>query len=55
MTDEKLLDEFDYYSYNFPQSLETWKEDDELEFDINKYVSPSGDKLKIICKYGYNG
>lgn len=52
---KNYLDEFDYYSYDFPQSLETWKEDNELEFDINKYVSPSGDKLKIICKYGYNG
>ena len=49
---KNYLDEFDYYSYDFPQSLETWKEDNELEFDINKYVSPSGDKLKIICKYG---
>ena len=52
---KNYLDEFDYYSYDFPQSLKTWKEDNELEFDINKYVSPSGDKLKIICKYGYNG
>ena len=52
---KNYLDEFEYYSSEYPQSLENWKEDDELEFDINKYVSPSGDKLKIICKYGYNG
>ena len=49
---KNYLDEFEYYSSEYPQSLENWKEDDELEFDINKYVSPSGDKLKIICKYG---
>ena len=31
------------------------KEGDELESDTNIYISPSGDKLKIICKYGYIG
>ena len=52
---KNYLDEFGYYSSEYPQSLETWKEEDELESDTNIYISPSGDKLKIICKYGYIG
>lgn len=52
---KNYLDEFEYYSSEYPQSLENWKEEDELESDTNIYISPSGDKLKIICKYGYNG
>lgn len=52
---KNYLDEFEYYSSEYPQSLETWKEEDELESDTNIYISPSGDKLKIICKYGYIG
>ena len=51
---KNYLDEFEYYPSEYPQSLETWKEEDELESDINEYISPSGDKLKIICKYGTN-
>ena len=52
---KNYLDEFEYYPSEYPQSLKTWKEEDELESDINEYISPSGDKLKIICKYGYIG
>ena len=52
---KNYLDEFEYYPSEYPQSLETWKEEDELESDTNIYISPSGDKLKIICKYGYIG
>lgn len=52
---KNYLDEFEYYPSEYPQSLETWKEGDELESDTNIYISPSGDKLKIICKYGYIG
>ena len=51
---KNYLDEFEYYPSEYPQSLETWKEEDELESDTNIYISPSGDKLKIICKYGTN-
>ena len=51
---KNYLDEFEYYPSEYPQSLETWKEGDELESDTNIYISPSGDKLKIICKYGTN-
>lgn len=51
---KNYLDEFEYYPGEYPQSLETWKEGDELESDTNIYISPSGDKLKIICKYGTN-
>ena len=52
---KNYLDEFEYYPCEYPQSLKTWKEEDELESDTNIYISPSGDKLKIICKYGYIG
>ena len=52
---KNYLDEFEYYPSEYPQSLKTWKEGDELESDTNIYISPSGDKLKIICKYGYIG
>ena len=52
---KNYLDEFEYYPCEYPQSLETWKDGDELESDTNIYISPSGDKLKIICKYGYIG
>ena len=51
---KNYLDEFEYYPSEYPQSLETWKEEDELESDTNIYISPSGDKLRIICKYGTN-
>ena len=51
---KNYLDEFEYYSGEYPQSLENWKEEDELESDTNIYISPSGDKLRIICKYGTN-
>lgn len=51
---KNYLDEFEYYSSEYPQSLENWKEEDELESDTNIYISPSGDKLRIICKYGTN-
>ena len=51
---KNYLDEFEYYPCEYPQSLKTWKEEDELESDTNIYISPSGDKLKIICKYGTN-
>ena len=51
---KNYLDEFEYYPCEYPQSLKTWKEGDELESDTNIYISPSGDKLKIICKYGAN-
>ena len=53
-TIKNYLDEFEYYSGEYPQSLENWKEEDELESDTNIYISPSGDKLRIICKYGTN-
>ena len=51
---KNYLDEFEYYPGEYPQSFKTWKEEDELESDTNIYISPSGDKLKIICKYGTN-
>lgn len=38
--------------YELPCSLDDWTDEDYLIIDSNKYTSPSGDKLKIICKYG---
>ena len=40
--------------YSLPCSLDDWCTESYLEIDFNTYTSPSGDKLKIICKYGYN-
>ena len=37
-----------------PCSLDDWTYDIYLTIDSNNYTSPSGDKLKIICKYGNN-
>lgn len=51
---KNYLDEFEYYSSEYPQSLENWKEEDGLKSNTNIYISPSGDKLRIICKYGTN-
>ena len=51
---KNYLDEFEYYPCEYPQSLKTWKEEDELESDTNIYISLFGDKLRIICKYGTN-
>ena len=33
--------------------LDSWAGD--LECDENSYTSPSGDKIRIICRYGYDG
>ena len=33
--------------------LDNWAGD--LECDENSYTSPSGDKIRIICRYGYDG
>ena len=38
--------------YELPCSLDQWTESDYLKIDVNRYTSPSGDKIKIICKYG---
>ena len=38
--------------YELPCSLDDWTDESYLAIDSNKYTSPSGDKLKIICKYG---
>lgn len=35
-----------------PCSLDDWCESDYLSIDTNRYTSPSGDKLIIICTYG---
>ena len=40
--------------YALPCSLDDWCTEDYLETDSHKYTSPSGDKLKIICKYGHD-
>ena len=33
--------------------LDNWAGD--LECDENSYTSPSGDEIKIVCRYGYDG
>ena len=38
--------------YELPCSLDEWCESNYLYIDRNSYTSSSGDKLKIICKYG---
>ena len=43
------LTEDDYGWYD----LDVWAGD--LECDENSYTSPSGDKIRIICRYGYDG
>jgi sucrose-6-phosphate hydrolase SacC (GH32 family) len=41
--------------YGLPISLDQWCESDYLESSSENYTSPSGDKLVIYAKYGYNG
>ena len=35
------------------RDLDGWS--GELEYDINTYKTKSGETLKIVCKYGYDG
>lgn len=41
--------------YNLPISLDAWLDSYDLETNVEHYTSPSGDKLVICAKYGYNG
>lgn len=41
--------------YNLPISLNDWLNAYDLETSVEHYTSPSGDKLVICSKYGYNG
>jgi hypothetical protein len=34
------------------KTYDDWTDSDYLEHDTNRYTSPSGDKLVIVCKYG---
>lgn len=48
-TIEEFLNDWHTEWYN----LDDWAGD--LECDENSYTSPSGDKIRIICRYGYDG
>lgn len=37
----------------YPKSYEIFMEDNELEVDVTNHTTKSGDKIVIICKYGY--
>lgn len=50
---ENYLEDCDDRS-DLPMSLDEYLDRCDLETDSTNYVSPSGDKLKIICQYGYN-
>lgn len=51
---ESLEELMDDYSYDVEwYDLDGWAGD--LECDENSYTSPSGDKIRIICRYGYDG
>ncbi len=50
----------------YEQALNEWCEDldfiifnrwdeKELEEDITEYITPKGEKLRILCKYGFDG
>lgn len=47
-------DEFAYYARSELDLVAYKYFYDDLEQDVNSYTSPSGDKLKIICAYGYD-
>lgn len=32
-----------------------WLDDDELEHDYNEFITPSGEKICITCRYGWDG
>lgn len=32
-----------------------WLDNDELEHDYNEFVTPSGEKICMICRYGWDG
>ena len=32
-----------------------WLDDDELEHDYNEFITPNGEKICAICRYGYYG
>lgn len=48
---EELMDDYSYDTKWY--DLDGWAGD--LECDENSYTSPSGDKIRIICRYGYDG
>lgn len=41
-------------SYNFP-TYDEFCEDDYLEVSTYSYVTPGGEEIEAIAKYGYNG
>lgn len=38
-----------------PQSYDDYMYNNDLETDINTYITKSGEKLTILCRYGYDG
>ena len=32
-----------------------WIDDDELNHDYNEFVTPKGEKICMLCRYGYDG
>lgn len=51
-----IPDDFDFEDHD-PWEYKTYEDwqDQDLETDITKYTSQSGDKLVILCSYGQDG
>ena len=50
---ETLLKEFSLY-WDF-MNIEAYKDVDDLQIDFHEYITPSGDNIVVMCKYGYDG
>lgn len=52
-TDEEILQEVLSRPYEYEvETLGSWGDD--LETDYTSYVTPKGEKIHILCAYGYN-
>ena len=56
-TIEEFMETDDYLDNQseFPCNINDWSDDEYSSYDYYNYTSPSGDKLVIHVKYGYNG
>ena len=52
LTDSEIEEFMEDNISEFPKSYGNWG--DEYEIDHNTYTTKSGDKINILCYYGYN-
>lgn len=51
----KSEDEIMEYVYEDFTSADQWYDNEYLEFDDESYITDSGEKIYVTCKYGFDG